>query len=507
MLKFSRCILVLACLSGAASLSRAAGTAVILTNAFPGLAFTNPVCLASPPGETNRLFILEKRGRVIIITNLAAPSRTIFMDITNEVTSAADTNIGGEEGLLGLAFHPGYATNGYFYLFFTGPASTAAGSGRHDILARFKVSASNPNQGDSTSEVRFILQYDEADNHNAGDLHFGPDGYLYVSLGDEGGGFDNFHNSQRIDKDFFSAIMRLDVDNHPGSLPPNFHFSSLPSLTNYSIPPGNPFIGATNFNGSSVNPTNVRTEFWAVGMRNPWRFNFDPLTGDLYLGHVGQGLIEWVNIVTNGANCGWNFYEGSRQWTNPLPAGFTNFCPRIAEYGHTNGRNCIIGGIVYRGGVTPQLYGAYLFADYGSGEIWSGRYSPAQGLLTQITTNISATATNHVTAFGVDPSNGDPLVAAIKSGTNSGIQRIVSAVPVKFPFVTNVSLSGTNLILTGTNGSPTQTYYLLASSNLSQSLTNWPRVTTSLFDSSGNFAVTNPLSPGFTQRFYRIQVP
>src|SRR5437867_6014741 len=184
------------------SLAPAATPPYALTNAFPGLVFTNPVCITSPPGENNRLMIVEKKGRVVVITNLAAPTRTIFMDISSKVSSATDTTVGGEEGLLGLAFHPGYATNGFFYVFYTGNATTSAGSGRHDILSRYKVSASNPNQGDSSSEVRYLLQYDQADNHNAGDLHFGPDGYLYVALGDEGGSYGNWNNTQRINQDF-----------------------------------------------------------------------------------------------------------------------------------------------------------------------------------------------------------------------------------------------------------------------------------------------------------------
>src|SRR5439155_12226305 len=142
--------------------------------------------------ETNRLFIVEKKGRIVVVTNLAAPTRTIFIDISSRVISSADTTVSGEEGCLGLAFHPDYATNGFFYVFYTGNATTSAGSGRHDILSRYKVSASNPNQGDSSSEVRYLLQYDQADNHNAGDLHFGPDGYLYVALGDEGGSYGNW---------------------------------------------------------------------------------------------------------------------------------------------------------------------------------------------------------------------------------------------------------------------------------------------------------------------------
>src|SRR5262249_37611149 len=155
--------------------------------------------------------------------------------------------------------HPGFATNRYFYVFYTGYTTTVA-SGRHDILARFQASLANSNQADPASETYVIAQYDEAGNHNGGDLHFGSDGYLYVSLGDEGGANDSLNNSQTITKDFFSGIIRIDVDKRPDSLPPNSHPSST---SQYAVPPDNPFVGATSFNGQTVNPNKVRTEFWA----------------------------------------------------------------------------------------------------------------------------------------------------------------------------------------------------------------------------------------------------
>ncbi len=388
------------------------------TNAFPNLVFKNPVCIATPPGETNRLFIVERAGVVVVITNLAAPTRTVFLDISSEVTST--TLVTGEEGLLGLAFHPGYATNGYFYLFFTGPAVTPDGGGRHDILARFQASPTNANQASAATEVRFIMQVDQASNHNGGDLHFGADGYLYVSLGDEGGEYGEYGNAQRIDRDFFCSIMRLDVDKRPGNLVPNPH-PGLASLTNYWIPADNPYVGATNFNGAAVNPANVRTEFWAVGMRNPWRFSFDPLTQLLYLGHVGQVSLEWINIVTNKANCGWNFYEGSLQLTNPLPAGFT-LTPPLYQYGHTNGRVAIVGGVVYRGFRIPQLYGTYLYADFGSGEVFGLRHSGANVTQNNV---LFIDANARYSSFGLDPSNGDVLYAAARSGSDGTINRII----------------------------------------------------------------------------------
>ncbi|MGD0743875.1 MAG: PQQ-dependent sugar dehydrogenase [Verrucomicrobiota bacterium] len=473
------------------------------TNAFPSLVFSNPVCITSPPGETNRLFVLEKHGRITVITNLASPTRTVFMDISGRVSVVNSDESGDasyEEGLLGLAFHPGYATNRCFYVFYTGQATNGSGSLQlHDILSRFQTTSTNANVGDPNSEVRFIAQYDLADNHNAGDLHFGSDGYLYVSLGDEGGGGDQYGNSQHIDKDFFSAIMRIDVDKRPGNLTPNPHVS-LPSLTNYAVPFDNPWVGATNFNGLTVNSNQVRTEFWAVGMRNPWRWSFDPATGELYLGHVGQNAIEWVDIVTNGANCGWNYYEGDNPYAGTPPTNFLYTHPLI-EYSHTGSRVCVIGGIVCRGTRWPELNGSYLYADYGSGEVWSLRHNG-----TNVIQNAVLFTDNnaHISCFGIDPSNGDPLYAALFSGNNSIIERIVSTNSV--PFFSSLKISGANLVASGTNGPHGGSYYLLTSTNLMFPFTNWTRVSTNPFDAGGGFIFTNPLNPGLPALFYLLQL-
>src|SRR5262249_30200995 len=140
------------------------------------------------------------------------------------------------------------------------------------------------------------------------------------------------------------------------------------------IPPDNYFVGATTFNGAAVNPDNVRTEFWAVGVRNPWRFCFDPQAGTKFLGHVLPDPIEWIYIFTHGAHCGWNYYEGDRRWTNSLPNDFV-LTPPLFEYGHTSSRKCIIGGVVYRGTRFLDLNGAYIYGDHNSGELWALRSS------------------------------------------------------------------------------------------------------------------------------------
>lgn len=379
--------------------------------AFGTLSFNDPVAIVSPPGESNRLFVVEQAGRIGVITNLANPNRTVFLDISSRV------NAGGEEGLLGLAFHPGYSTNGYFYVFYTLYTNAAAGAGsRHDRLARFARSPSNPNRALADSEVVLISQRDEASNHNGGDLHFGPDGYLYVALGDEGGGNDSWNNSQRIDKDFFAGILRIDVDELPGNLAPNPHPAST---GHYAIPSDNPFVGATSFNGQTISPSKVRTEFWAVGLRNPWRIFFDRPTGRLYCADVGQNAWEEIDIITKGGNYGWAYREGLHAGPKSPPGGFTSLTP-ILEYPHGSGSMAgfsVTGGVVYRGNRIAELNGSYVFGDYVSGNIWATRYdgskaSPMERL----------TGETGISAFGIDPANGDILMADLGEDT---IKRLV----------------------------------------------------------------------------------
>lgn len=394
-----------------------------LNNAFPTVTLSQPVCITSPPGETNRLFILEKGGNIVVITNLAAPNRTVFMSLP--VLSDS------ESGLIGMAFHPDYAANGYFYIFSSRSTNTAQGSGRHQCISRFQTSPPGANTAAPATELFLIVQRDTAGNHNGGDLHFGPDGYLYASVGDEGPQYNGAGHGQVITNKFFSAILRIDVDKRPGNLLPNPHPASS---TNYFIPHDNPYLGVTNFNGRTFSASAVRTEFYSIGYRNPWRMSFDPATGFLYVADVGQDRYEEVSVITNGANAGWSYYEG-KQLARPLypsqptiltnpPPGLTMPIQDYAHGGATNQGNSISGGIVYRGSRISQLYGAYVFGDYTSGNIWFLRYDGSNTVpFRQITT-----ASGPV-AFGRDPRNGDVLVAQINnsvigrldySGTPSG---------------------------------------------------------------------------------------
>ena len=396
-------------------------TGYALVDAFAGITFSAPIAVASPPGETNRLFVVERAGRIKVITNLAAPSApATFLDISSKV--ATD----GENGLLGLAFHPQYAANGFFYVTY----STYVAGTLYQRVARFTVTA-NPSVADAASEVDLLSQLDEATNHNGGDIHFGPDGYLYYSIGDEGGGNDSFNNSQRIDKDFFSGILRIDVDRKPGSLEPNAHpsviINSGTGHANYAIPPDNPFAGATTFNGFAVTPSLVRTEFWAVGLRNPFRFSFDSATGQLYVGDVGQDQREEVDIIVKGGNYGWNYIEGNIPGPRTPPGSIVwNPIAPIWVYDHSVG-NVITGGVVSRGSRLSQLYGTYIFCDEGSGRVWSLKKNDVTGVyaVTQLTSE------SPLVAFGIDPSNGDVLACNISSGH---IRRLViNTVTGSFP--------------------------------------------------------------------------
>ena len=382
--------------------------------AFGSLRFTDPVGMTTPPGETNRLFVLEQAGRISVITNLVSPTRTVFMDIDSRVAGGAPPN---EQGLLGLAFHPGYATNRYFYVFYTPPG--------FNRLSRFQTSPDDPSVGMPDSEVVLINQPDQAGNHNAGDLHFGPDGYLYVSLGDEGGGNDQYSNSQRIDRDFFSGILRIDVDKRPGSLPPNPHEAAS---ENYAIPPDNPFVGASMFNAASVRSEAVRTEFWAVGLRNPWRMSFDRPSGKLYVGDVGQGAREEIDVIQKGGNYGWNFREGFIAGPRSIPSRLqvTAIDP-IHDYPRSDGYS-VTGGVVYRGDRFPEIFAHYLFADYGTGNLWALRQDEAGAAQVRRIANDRS-----ITAFGTDPANGDVLIADNAEDTLKRLVRLQVSGGTGFP--------------------------------------------------------------------------
>ena len=297
--------------------------------------FSRPVDIEN--AGDSRLFIVEQRGIIHILDSLGNRLPTPFLDIDSRVI-----NSGNERGLLGLVFHPDYKSNGYFYVNYMDNSGSS-------LIARYSVSATNPDQADINSEVILMTVSQPFSNHNAGDLGFGKDGYLYIGWGDGGSGGDPGNRSQNTNL-LLGKMLRIDVDN--GSP--------------YSIPQDNPF----------VNDPGVLDEIWAIGLRNPWRYSFDRLTGDLYIADVGQNNWEEIDFQpatsSGGENYGWRCYEGTATFnTSGCPPANTLEDP-IFEYANSNQFGCsVTGGFVYRGARYSAMFGHYLFTDYCSGRWWS----------------------------------------------------------------------------------------------------------------------------------------
>lgn len=399
-----------------------------IVEAFPGVTFSSPVAIAAPSGESNRLYVAERAGRIRALTNLVTVGdKALVLDISSRVQ-----NDGQELALKGFTFHPGYATNGYFYV-------TYCHTNGRVRISRFTRNPTNDLEADPDSELVLIEHERDAGFHNVNHLTFGPDGYLYIGMGDEGQPGNINPNAQVITQDFWSAILRIDPDKRTNSLPPNPH-PAIAGATNYAIPPDNPFIGVTQFNGVAVNPATVRTEFHSVGYRNPWQFSFDPDTGELWVGDVGDQMRESVRIMPPGANAGWPYFEGTLPGPQTPPPGFT-FDPPVWEYPHDVGPfagSALIGGIVVRSTNYPDLIGTYLCIDHISGHLWSIERGPSGTNVTRIA------GQGGVVQLGIDPSNGDVLLVNHNYGI---IQRLIENTN-SLPFPNKLSDTGlfTNLV-------------------------------------------------------------
>ncbi len=334
--------------------------------AFPNLRFSNPVGIYTAGNKSTRLFIVEQAGVIKAFENNEnVTAATVFLNISDRVAS------GGELGLLGLAFPPKFNESGSFYVYYT------ADNPLRSVVSRFSVSQANGSRADANSE-QVVLQVEQPyANHNGGQISFGPDGYLYIGLGDGGSEGDPLGNGQNRST-LLGKILRIDVNSASGSL-------------NYSIPHDNPFVG---------NLQAYREEVYAYGLRNPWRFSFDSATGRLWAGDVGQDRIEEIDVIKSGENYGWNIMEGSLCYSPPSGCNQTGLTLPVWEYNHTLG-NAITGGFFYRGETLPELVGAYVYGDYGSGRIWALRYS---GAGTPVNRDLADTGL-HITSFGLDQTN------------------------------------------------------------------------------------------------------
>ena len=343
---------------------------------------SSPVDIAHAGDGSGRLFIVLQGGKIVIFDGAQVLS-TPFLDITSLVAS------GGERGLLGLAFHPNYVANGLFYVNYTD-------TGGDSVIARYSVSG-DPNLADPAS-ASILLTIDQPfSNHNGGQLHFGPDGYLYIGIGDGGSGGDPQNNGQNLGT-LLGKILRIDVDN------------GVP----YGIPADNPFITTVG----------ARDEIWAWGLRNPWRFSFDRLTGDLFVGDVGQSSWEEVNFQpstsTGGENYGWRLMEGYSCYNPASNCNDSTLTLPILVYDHSVGCS-ITGGYRYRGSKNPNLYGIYLYGDYCTGLIWGAQEDGLGGWKTSVLLDTNFL----ISTFGEDES-GEIYVAHLSS-TNGAIYHLVQS--------------------------------------------------------------------------------
>jgi len=426
--------------TAAAQPSPTTATAVQLTDINPAQSFTNPIDIAN--AGDGRLFIVEQRGVIQVIASpYASNTAETFLDIQDRVAS------GGETGLLSLAFHPDYSQNGYFYVNYT--HIDTENSQLLTRISRFQTT-SNPNVADPGSETILLELVQPYSNHNGGDLAFAADGTLYASLGDGGDAGDPHDNGQTTST-LLGSVLRLNVDG--GGQPPDCGGGQAA----YTIPADNPL---------SDGPGGACDEIWAYGLRNPWRFSFDRATDDLFIGDVGQGTWEEVDYQPansgGGENYGWRCYEGSHAYNTSGCSGNTAvYTFPIDEYEHTNGRCSITGGFVYRGNWYPALSGAYIFADYCSGEIWSLVNDGANWQKTPL-----FDATFRIPTFGEDASGelylagsdghvyllGDDAAADYLTITLDGPVTAVSGEPFTYTLTVNNTgvLTATNLTITNT---------------------------------------------------------
>jgi glucose/arabinose dehydrogenase len=341
---------------------------------------SSPVFLTAPPGDTTgRLFVIEQGGRVIIVRNGAALG-TPFLDLTDSVVS------GGEQGLLGMAFYPDYASSGRFIVSYTRLDGSS-------VVARYRVSTGNPDLADPLSGQTLLTVSQPYANHNGGMVAFGPDGYLYFGLGDGGGGGDPLNTGQDR-TDLLGSMLRLDVSGAGG----------------YATPSSNPYAGSATF----------RAELWNYGLRNPWRFSFDRQTGDLYIGDVGQNALEEIDVAAAGSgggeNYGWNTMEGKSCYGGS-GCNQAGLVLPVLDYPH-GGACSVTGGYVYRGPAIPALQGTYLYGDYCAGWVRGFRWQGGQAMDLREWT---ALAGGSISSFGEDA---DGELYIVRYG--GAIYRIVS---------------------------------------------------------------------------------
>jgi glucose/arabinose dehydrogenase len=345
--------------------------------------FSSAVDIAHPQNDA-RLFVVQQGGLIRILNPTGTINSTPFLNLSSLITT-----LGNEQGLLGLAFHPNYASNGQFFVNYTRASDGAT------VIAKYTVNAANPNIANTTATIILTIAQ-PFNNHNGGCIRFGPDGFLYIGMGDGGSGGDPGNRSQNITNNL-GKMLRIDVDN------------PAPGL-NYGIPTTNPYVGITG-----------NDEIWAIGLRNPWKFSFNRSNGDLWIADVGQDVIEEINKIPSplptGLNFGWRCYEGTAPYNTSGCAPVGSLTQPFAEYNHSQGCS-ITGGYLYTGSLYPNLVGKYVFADYCENRLG---YVNSSGAITY-TPNFSGS--NNFSTFGEDL-NGELYVSK-----GSAILKVVDTSPV-----------------------------------------------------------------------------
>jgi glucose/arabinose dehydrogenase len=372
---------------------------ITLVDAYPHLTFTKPVLLVAAPDSTNRVFVVQQDGIIRVFQNdSSVTTSSVFLDINSRLSAAS-----GEQGLLGLAFHPDFKQNGFFFINYTAPP--AGPYSCRTVIARFTVPPGTPDAALASSELSLLEVELPYGNHNGGMIAFGPDSCMYIGMGDGGSANDPNDVAQNLTSPL-GKMLRIDIRDSTAQ-------------HRYVIPPDNPYAG---------NSQRYREEIWAHGFRNPWRFSIDAPTGEVWAGDVGQGTLEEIDLVVKGGNYGWKIMEGNLCRPPTTGCVTTGLTLPVKDYGRSLGYS-VTGGYIYRGHLRPGFTGAYIYGDFGSGRIWLLRR--AGGVI--VADSLLIDTPYAISGFGMDR-DGELYILSYNSNAPTSIYRFSAATPTAIQY-------------------------------------------------------------------------